>query len=270
MEYDNVIADSVTSTILLDKNEEKILKLFPKFTCEDFVEKEFKNALLIKDLDFNKAQVYGRYNIKSRLGIIYEYIKGPRLTDLSEEEFLKGEGKEDIKKLEDCSFYLSSLHKKVLKHKIQSSSSYKDSIRYQISSSTMHTKEEKQEGLKLLNSLPEGENLCHGDFHVGNVIVSGEGPYLIDFADVCKGPPFFDIARCYCMTEHKYGFHTLRHDPKLFKRALKIRSIIAEKYLEQMNTSWEQIEDYYHLIYMCKTNHDRSICGNHVHPSFFE
>lgn len=259
MEYDKIIEDTNTSTILLNKTQDRILKLFPTFTSESFVEKEFNNALTIKGLSFNKAEVHGRNNIQGRFGIVYEYIKGDKLTNLIQFEFEKNEGDEDLKNLEKYSFYLSDLHKKITKNKVPHSVSYKSSIRYQICASTMHTKEEKKEALQILERLPSGDSLCHGDYHVGNLIISGETPYIIDFADICKGPALFDIARCYCMTEHKYGFQDLRSKPKLFKRALKIRDIVAKKYLEQMNVSWDDIKDYYHLVYMCKTNYDRSI-----------
>ena len=35
--------------------------------------------------------------------------------------------------------------------------------------------------LALLESLPPGDGLCHGDLHPGNVIMTAEGPRLIDW-----------------------------------------------------------------------------------------
>ncbi len=44
---------------------------------------------------------------------------------------------------------------------------------------------------------PDAERLrvCHGDAHPGNVILSGDGPILIDWFDACRGNPVGDIAR---------------------------------------------------------------------------
>ncbi len=37
--------------------------------------------------------------------------------------------------------------------------------------------------------------LCHGDFHPKNVIVSAEGPVIVDWFDACRGNAVGDIAR---------------------------------------------------------------------------
>ena len=37
--------------------------------------------------------------------------------------------------------------------------------------------------------------LCHGDLHPGNVIMSAEGPVLLDWFDACRGVVLGDVAR---------------------------------------------------------------------------
>ncbi len=37
--------------------------------------------------------------------------------------------------------------------------------------------------------------LCHGDFHPGNIIMSGDGPVIVDWFDACRGDAAGDIAR---------------------------------------------------------------------------
>lgn len=37
--------------------------------------------------------------------------------------------------------------------------------------------------------------LCHGDFHPGNIIMSPDGPVVIDWFDACRGSAVGDIAR---------------------------------------------------------------------------
>jgi len=49
--------------------------------------------------------------------------------------------------------------------------------------------------LELLDGLPDGDVLCHGDFHPGNVIVGGQGPVIIDWVAVTRGDPVGDLAR---------------------------------------------------------------------------
>lgn len=46
-----------------------------------------------------------------------------------------------------------------------------------------------------LRELPDGEALCHGDFHPRNVIVDGDELTIIDWVDASSGPPAADLAR---------------------------------------------------------------------------
>ena len=49
--------------------------------------------------------------------------------------------------------------------------------------------------LQRLEELPDGDRLCHGDFHVENVLVDGDGFYIIDWVDAKIGSPMADVAR---------------------------------------------------------------------------
>lgn len=46
-----------------------------------------------------------------------------------------------------------------------------------------------------LDRLPDGDAICHGDFHPGNIIMTAGGPSIIDWVDVTQGPPLADVAR---------------------------------------------------------------------------
>jgi Ser/Thr protein kinase RdoA (MazF antagonist) len=49
--------------------------------------------------------------------------------------------------------------------------------------------------LRSLSELPAGEQLCHGDFHPGNVMLTAREPVIIDWIDVTLGNPLADVAR---------------------------------------------------------------------------
>jgi uncharacterized protein (TIGR02172 family) len=53
----------------------------------------------------------------------------------------------------------------------------------------------RQSALQALESLPDGDRLCHGDFHPGNIIMAANGPVIIDWIDVTIGNPLADFAR---------------------------------------------------------------------------
>ena len=53
----------------------------------------------------------------------------------------------------------------------------------------------KQAMLEALSSLPDGDRLCHGDFHPGNILIAGHRPVIIDWIDASRGNPLADVAR---------------------------------------------------------------------------
>ncbi len=49
--------------------------------------------------------------------------------------------------------------------------------------------------LDTLEGLPDGDRLCHGDFHPANILRSPQGPVLIDWTNATRGDPAADVAR---------------------------------------------------------------------------
>jgi Ser/Thr protein kinase RdoA (MazF antagonist) len=49
--------------------------------------------------------------------------------------------------------------------------------------------------IDVLDGLPDGDTLCHGDFHPGNLLRSKEGPVVIDWTNATRGDPDADVAR---------------------------------------------------------------------------
>ena len=53
----------------------------------------------------------------------------------------------------------------------------------------------KEATLKALDEMPDGDRLCHGDFHPYNVLMSPRGPVVIDWNNAHTGNPLEDVAR---------------------------------------------------------------------------
>ena len=49
--------------------------------------------------------------------------------------------------------------------------------------------------LDLLPAPVAAPRLCHGDLHPSNVILSGDGPMIVDWFDASRGDPIADVAR---------------------------------------------------------------------------
>jgi uncharacterized protein (TIGR02172 family) len=49
--------------------------------------------------------------------------------------------------------------------------------------------------LSQLDQLPDGNAICHGDFHPDNVVMAAGGPVIIDWIDASQGNPLADVSR---------------------------------------------------------------------------
>ncbi len=53
----------------------------------------------------------------------------------------------------------------------------------------------KQSVFSALSTLPDGDSICHGDFHPGNILLASERAVVIDWIDASLGNPLADVAR---------------------------------------------------------------------------
>ncbi len=51
--------------------------------------------------------------------------------------------------------------------------------------------------LTLIERLAPGDGLCHGDLHPGNVIMTADGPRIIDWGGATRAPAGLDLACCH-------------------------------------------------------------------------
>lgn len=56
--------------------------------------------------------------------------------------------------------------------------------------------------LQRLEGLPDGDRLCHGDFHPFNVMGTAEAPTIIDWLDAAQGAPEADACRSHLLLLH--------------------------------------------------------------------
>jgi aminoglycoside phosphotransferase (APT) family kinase protein len=71
----------------------------------------------------------------------------------------------------------------------------RDLVRMKIETADDLPAELAEFALATLDRLPDGDRLCHGDFHPGNVLVGNQGPAIIDWTDAARGDPAADLAR---------------------------------------------------------------------------
>jgi aminoglycoside phosphotransferase (APT) family kinase protein len=87
--------------------------------------------------------------------------------------------------------------------------------------------------LELLPMRAGTPHLCHGDLHPSNVIVSEDGPVLVDWFDASRGDRAADVARS-LLTLLGHGAATPSHLPGSDRRTL---AVLTQAYLSRLQES---------------------------------
>lgn len=210
-----LIAKGNTAEVF-EYGEDKVLKLFkPGYPVEQ-IQREFNNTVIMNRSCVHTPKAFEIVEHEGRHGIVFQKILG---TDLFS-EYLKNPSDEKIASgiLTD----LSNIQKKVLSEKTEEGISYKNYLEWF--------------GYDASN-LPDGNYICHGDLHPGNIIRTQKNElYLIDFMNVCRGPKEYDVARTYVLlTENNPAAEA-----------------VGKTYLELMEISFSQVEPFLDAVQFCR------------------
>ena len=80
-----------------------------------------------------------------------------------------------------------------------------------------------------LMGLPDGDATLHGDFHPGNILVTADGPRVIDWGEASHGDPAADIARTLLLLTPESAAGSLPHEVP----ASALIAAFAHTYLER-------------------------------------
>ena len=163
-----------------------ILKLYHDWCPPNWVEYEAKIARIITQAGIPSPAVDKILEMNGRRGIIYERVDG-------------------ISMLQDMNMHpwtiwkharsLAELQVKVNQLSVPDLPSYKNGLKFAIRRTPRLETALREQALAKLETLSDGQNLCHGDFHPGNVIITAKGPVVIDWMTACRGSRWADVAR---------------------------------------------------------------------------
>jgi uncharacterized protein (TIGR02172 family) len=167
-------------------DETHVLKLYRDWCPRDWVENESRIAHYVYSAGIPTPEAGEIVEVNARRGLIYERLEGiSMLQELNARPW----------GLFKHARALAELHSKIHQQSIPGLPSYTDQLRYNIQDWPALTEERREKLLARLETLPVGQSLCHGDFHPGNVILSQNGPVVIDWMTARSGHPGADVAR---------------------------------------------------------------------------
>ena len=163
-----------------------VLKLYRDWCPPDWIRYEARIAHAIYEAGVPSPAAGDIIEIDGRQGIIYEHLEGiSMLQDMNARPW----------NLLKHARSLAELHVKIHRQTISGLPSYKERLQRDVRTTEHLESGLKNKVLELLQSLPEGSSICHGDYHPGNVLLTKSGPVVIDWMTACSGSPWTDVAR---------------------------------------------------------------------------
>jgi len=198
-----------------------VLKLMRSPDAMARVEREAAAMQIISEHGHRAPAVHGVVDIDGRPGLVTEYIEGADL-------FAKL-GTQPWKILYAGSVMATThaaMHECRAPERLPD---LHDELRRRITAATLLSEGQAEAVLDLLGRLPRGDRLCHGDFHLGNLLGDWDTPAVIDWGDAARGDPLADVARTELL-------HRLGEPPPGTSRFLRTlipigRGILADRYV---------------------------------------
>jgi aminoglycoside phosphotransferase (APT) family kinase protein len=197
----------------------RVLKLFKAGFPRDAIERELHQSRLAHALGVATPRAEGLAALQGRIGIVFERCDGPTMYDLIARQAqpapaLAAQFFAAQRTVHGCSApALQPLAEKLARRVAQARGVPEPA---------------RQAALELLAAAPQGEALCHGDFHPVNVIVRAQGAVVIDWLDAARGDPAMDVTRTLVYLRHAR--------PGAVDAGF--RAVFVEAYVEQCRQAW--------------------------------
>ncbi|MBM3116103.1 phosphotransferase family protein [Jeongeupia naejangsanensis] len=175
-----------------DHDDGQVLKLFHGFVDAASVEGEFAKARFARANRISTPAALSLVQRDDRLGIVYQKVAGRSLLDALKRRPL---GMRGIARQMAC------LHRSV--HAVEGApelASQKQVLCDAIRQAAGLDARSKQTVIDYTMTLPDGQALCHGDFHPDNILVDA-GLWVIDWMTGVRGHPACDVARTAMLLE---------------------------------------------------------------------
>ncbi len=164
----------------------QVIKLYRDWVPADLAEYEARIARLAQATGAPMPAVGALIRVNGRLGLVYERVDGRQLIEtMRRKPWTLGEAAR-------C---FAGLHAQMHRLPAPGLPRQRERLQAKIRSAQPLPDELKASLLGLLEFLPEGDRLCHGDFHPLNVLITHRGPVIIDWIDASSGDPLADVAR---------------------------------------------------------------------------
>jgi len=165
--------------------DSQVLKLYREGWPRAKVEQEARLIQVAHNTGLPVYNVMDVVEVEGRPGIIMERVRGTSMQKIIEASPMK---------FVTLAPLLGELHAQVHVISVSGLPSQRQRMERQIRAAQVLSEDVKQKALHALARLPEGDILCHGDFHPDNIMMTAKGPIIIDWCMASQGNPLADVA----------------------------------------------------------------------------
>lgn len=200
---------------------DKILKLYRKGLPESICKNEFNITKGVYDLLQITPKPIETVLIDGRTGAVYERIQGKTMLKIMfSKPWMFGR----------YSRMLAHCHRDIQKPVDFELPSVKEKLQRDIEGASLLSNSEKQQIYQYISTLPDGNTLCHFDFHPDNIMFSSGRNVIIDWMTACTGDGLSDVARTGIILKYSEIPRVPRFVNLLFNR---IKGEIYKKYIAE-------------------------------------
>lgn len=172
---------------LLDGKAVKVFK--PEYPQAD-ARREAKLQDMAHKAGLPVPAIYDINDLDGRPAIVMEYVKGQSLGEIM---LVQPE------KAYHCLDMAADMHMKMHAVSADGFPSQHENLENDIMTAGHLENAQRRNLLRLLKSSETGNQLCHGDFHVANLIQTTHAVKIIDWADSSRGNALADVCRSYLL-----------------------------------------------------------------------
>ena len=180
------IAQGLTAEVYV-WDETRILKLFREGRSPEQVAREAHIARMVHAAGLPVPAVGEVVEIDGRRGLIYERVDGLSMID--------NMGRRLWTVARSARLW-AELHANMhARGAMPELPSQREDLATRIRAARVLPSDLQRAALRALDTMPDDDRLCHGDFWPGNILMSSRGPIIIDWIDATRGNPLADVAR---------------------------------------------------------------------------
>lgn len=163
-----------------------VLKLFHDGSDEDAAH-EAQVARLVQATGVRCPQLLGCTERDGRAGILYARVDGPSLA--------RWLGLKRPWRIRAAARFLAQAHADLHSYHAPELPSLRETLRCNILDADMVPASTRDLAMRTLDLMPESDALCHGDLTTDNILLTPNGPIVIDWSEAAHGDPAADVAR---------------------------------------------------------------------------